>query len=83
MAGGSQCPDDIAQENALLRARLRVLEDALDNMIPGLCVFDADRRIAVCNPHFSELLGFPEGTIRPGMTSRELVEKGKESEGKE
>ncbi|MBO9602487.1 MAG: EAL domain-containing protein [Novosphingobium sp.] len=76
MAGGKQCPDDLAQENERLRARLRVLEDAIDNMIPGLCVFDADRRIAACNPRFSELLGFPEGTIGPGMTSRELVEKG-------
>ncbi|WEK46775.1 MAG: EAL domain-containing protein [Candidatus Andeanibacterium colombiense] len=76
MASQAYYPADLAQENELLRARLRVLEDALDHMAPGLCVFDAERRISVCNPRFSEVLGFPEGAIHPGMTTLELVEKG-------
>ena len=76
MASDAQKLADMAQENDLLRARLRVLEDALQNMPPGLCMFDAERRLAVCNERFSETLGFPPGAIRVGMTSLEMAKAG-------
>ncbi|MEW9616413.1 EAL domain-containing protein [Shinella sp. S4-D37] len=52
------------------------LDLALENMSQGLCLFDKDERLLLANKRYSELFGFPEGRIRPGMTLREIVDQG-------
>ncbi len=35
------------------------LEAALENMVQGLCLFDADRRLTIANRRFAEMFGIP------------------------
>jgi len=52
------------------------LDLALENMSQGLCLFDKDERLLLANKRYSEIFGFPEGRIQPGMTLREIVDQG-------
>jgi methyl-accepting chemotaxis protein/PAS domain-containing protein len=54
---------------ALHSRRMRI---ALDNMSQGLCMFDRDERLVVCNRRYKELYGLGD-TIGPGTTLRQLL----------
>ncbi|GAN49818.1 MULTISPECIES: bifunctional diguanylate cyclase/phosphodiesterase [Methylobacterium] len=45
---------------------------ALDNMIQGLCLFDADRRLVVMNQRFAELYAVPRHLREPGAKAEDL-----------
>ncbi len=64
----------LMEENARLRERVQLLEDAIETMNPGLCMFDPEGRIALSNRRYAEVIGQPPDKIRPGMSMRELVE---------
>ncbi len=64
---------DLKRQNQALQARLALVESALEHMHQGLCVFDPDGRIALCNRRFAEALQLPADEIRPGLTLRQLV----------
>jgi diguanylate cyclase (GGDEF)-like protein len=49
------------------------LDTALDNMSHGLCLFDAQGRLAVVNARYFEIFHLPPGSIRPGITIQELI----------
>ena len=69
----------LAEEYDALRARLHLLEDALDNVRHGLCVFDSAGKIAFCNRRYSEAIGLPAEKIRPGLPVRDLIAMGMEA----
>jgi diguanylate cyclase (GGDEF)-like protein len=48
-------------------------EIALNNMARGLSMFDADRRLIVCNAVYRELYELPEDLTRPGTHIADLV----------
>jgi diguanylate cyclase (GGDEF)-like protein len=48
-------------------------DTALNNMPHGLCMFDAERRIAVCNKRLGVLLGVPPEIASNRPSARELV----------
>jgi signal transduction histidine kinase len=50
------------------------LEVALANMDQGLCMYDADQRLILCNRRYLELYRLPPDLIRPGITLREIME---------
>uniref|UniRef100_UPI000F7F8AFD bifunctional diguanylate cyclase/phosphodiesterase n=1 Tax=Altericroceibacterium xinjiangense TaxID=762261 RepID=UPI000F7F8AFD len=56
-----------------LRARLHLLEEAVENVRHGLCVFDAEGRIAFCNSRYPEVIGLPAERVVPGLPARELI----------
>jgi diguanylate cyclase (GGDEF)-like protein/PAS domain S-box-containing protein len=66
----------LEQENEALSARLRLLEDALENMSHGLSMFDADARLVVHNRRYCDVVALSEEQVRPSMTYRELIELG-------
>jgi diguanylate cyclase (GGDEF)-like protein/PAS domain S-box-containing protein len=45
---------------------------ALNNMLQGLVMFDADERIVVCNSRFIEMFGLTRDVVKPGCSLREL-----------
>jgi len=51
--------------------RMRV---ALDNMSQGLCMFDRNERLVVCNTRYMDMYKLPPGIARPGMTLAGLLE---------
>ncbi len=57
---------DLAEQNKRLDA-------ALTNMSQGLCMYEADGRLAISNPRFAEIYGLPKDKVLPGMTTYDLV----------
>jgi PAS domain S-box-containing protein len=57
-----------------LRTQYARFDAALNNMIQGLCMFDADQRLIVCNERYLEMYGFSPDVVRPGITLREIME---------
>jgi signal transduction histidine kinase len=51
----------------------RRLESALAQLRSGLAVFDTERRLALSNPAYEELIGLPRGALRPGMEHAEVM----------
>jgi diguanylate cyclase (GGDEF)-like protein len=47
---------------------------ALNNMIHGLCMYDADMRLIVCNSRYAEMYAIPVELTRPGTSYRAIVE---------
>jgi len=61
----------IRQRLAGQNRRMRV---ALDNMSQGLCMFDRDERLVVCNQRYRELYDLPEHAAAPGTSLIGLLE---------
>jgi diguanylate cyclase (GGDEF)-like protein len=49
-------------------------DTALDHMSQGLCMFDRDQKILVCNKRYAEMYGLTREQTRPGTTLREIVQ---------
>jgi len=47
---------------------------ALNNMSQGLCFFDGEQRLIVCNRRYTEMYGIDPERVRPGTTLREIVD---------
>jgi len=47
---------------------------ALANMPSGLCMFDQDQRLLVCNDRYIDMYGIPRELARPGTPFRAIVE---------
>jgi diguanylate cyclase (GGDEF)-like protein len=62
----------LAQKNKL--EQLNTWFDiALNNMVRGLSMFDADQRLIVCNQRYREIYELPEELTRPGTPLSEIV----------
>src|SRR4051794_21679078 len=62
-----------AQEEAL-RIRNLQFDTAINNMSQGLCFFDADHKLIVCNDRFIEMYDIPPGRVGPGTPLTEIVD---------
>jgi diguanylate cyclase (GGDEF)-like protein len=51
-----------------------LFDTALKNMAHGLCMFDADQRLVVCNGRYGEMYGLSPDLINPGTTLRAILE---------
>jgi diguanylate cyclase (GGDEF)-like protein/PAS domain S-box-containing protein len=49
------------------------LDVALNNMTQGLCMFDADAKLVLCNERYMEMYGLTPETAKVGITLRDLV----------
>ena len=62
-----------AQEETL-RVRNFQFDTAINNMSQGLCFFDSDHRLIVCNDRFVEMYDIAPECVRPGMSLIEIVD---------
>lgn len=53
-------------------------EAALSNMAQGLCMFDANGRLLVCNRRYLEIYGFSDEVVKPGITLKRVLEHSQE-----
>ena len=54
------------QQEEALRIRNFQFDTAINNMSQGLCFFDADHKLIVCNERFLELYDIPASKVGPG-----------------
>ncbi len=70
-----------AAENALRESQKEVLrkssqlELALATISQGLCMFDAEQRVVVCNEQYASMYGLSRDDTKPGTTLREILER--------
>src|SRR6202453_1561133 len=60
-----------AQRDGLQQAKR--FEIALNSMLHGLCMFDADDRLIVCNERYARMYSLPPALTLPGASWRDIV----------
>jgi diguanylate cyclase (GGDEF)-like protein len=83
--GKGDCPPPVSQVarggriDALLKQKKKLerlntwFEIALNNMVRGLSMFDADQRLIVCNESYREMYALPEELTRPGTPLADIL----------
>ncbi|MEO1331382.1 MAG: PAS-domain containing protein, partial [Pseudomonadota bacterium] len=56
-----------------LRRKSMMFETALNNMVQGLCMFDADQTLIVCNKRYLEMYRFSPEVVKPGIKLHEIM----------
>src|ERR1700682_1928384 len=51
------------------------LDAALNNMVQGLCMFDAEHRLVLCNDRYLEMFGVSRESVVPGIGVLELLQR--------
>jgi diguanylate cyclase (GGDEF)-like protein len=59
------------RESELERQNMR-FEAAVNNMWQGLCMFDADKRLVICNEDYARMYKLPPELVRPGTSINEI-----------
>ncbi|HVX80209.1 MAG TPA: PAS-domain containing protein, partial [Devosiaceae bacterium] len=62
-----------AREAALAQEAMR-FEAAVNNMAQGLAMFDADRRMVICNSTFAAMYSLPPALVQPGTPLDAILE---------
>ena len=64
----------LTERDAIISAHNLRFESALNNMTQGLCFFDGEERLIVCNRRYLELYGLNAERVRPGVTLGEILD---------
>jgi signal transduction histidine kinase len=56
-----------------LHAKHKQFDVALNNMIQGLCMFDSDQRLIVCNRQYLDMYGFSADVVKPGIALADIM----------
>ena len=62
----------IRRQLSLEQTNLR-FDTALENMTHGLCMFDADKRLVICNDRYGSLYRLPPELLRAGTTHEAII----------
>jgi diguanylate cyclase (GGDEF)-like protein/PAS domain S-box-containing protein len=62
------------QSKRKLRGQQMLLDTALENMSQGLCMFNADGRIMLCNEHYARMMGSSPASLK-GLSLLDLLLK--------
>jgi diguanylate cyclase (GGDEF)-like protein/PAS domain S-box-containing protein len=60
---------------AALEAQMRRYETAIDKISQGICFFDADQRLILCNRRYAEIYHLAPEDVKPGTTLRAITER--------
>jgi diguanylate cyclase (GGDEF)-like protein/PAS domain S-box-containing protein len=64
----------LREREAELQAQNLRFDAALKNMAHGLCMFDRNEQLIVCNERYSEIYGLTPDLAKPGVTLRAILE---------
>ena len=81
LVGYAKITRDITRQKAdsdRIAAITQNLDLALENMSQGICLFDRDERLILCNGRYREMFKFPNGFVTPGLSYWDIVRKGYE-----
>ncbi|MBR1173434.1 EAL domain-containing protein [Bradyrhizobium sp. KB893862 SZCCT0404] len=67
----------LLEQHRLSRERLTLekqrLDRAVNNMTQGLLLFDADRRMVVCNQRYIDMYGLSTTVVKPGCSFHDII----------
>ncbi|MFK4728041.1 putative signal transduction protein with EAL and GGDEF domain [Bradyrhizobium niftali] len=64
----------LSEEGARATAYAERFDTALNNMSHGLCFFDQEQRLIVCNRQYLEIYDLDPEVVRPGMRLNDIVD---------
>ena len=64
---------ELLQRKAELEQVNLRLDVALNNMTHGLCMFDAERKLIICNARYATMYGLPEYLWKPGTALEDIL----------
>ena len=64
----------LLEQEARLKALNQQFNAALNNMSQGLCMFDADKRVVICNQRYRDIYGLAASETRAGTSLRSILE---------
>jgi signal transduction histidine kinase len=64
---------DLLRISKQLHARNVHFDSALNNMIQGLCMFDKEQRLIVCNRRYLDMYGFSPDVVKTGIQLRDIM----------
>ena len=66
-----------ARKSAAVQTQMAIhykrFNSAMDNIVQGVALFDADMRLITCNRRYAEIYGLPDEITRPGAASAEGI----------
>ena len=65
----------LQQREEDLHARNLLLDTALEHMSQGVCMYDENQRIVVCNERYARLYGLTIDDVKPGTRRSEVAER--------
>lgn len=65
---------ELREREAELRAQNLRFDAALENMAHGLCMFDKDERVIVCNERYTKMYGLTREQAKTGTSLRSILE---------
>jgi len=65
---------ELLERKAQLESVIVQLDVALNNMTHGLCMFNAERRLIVCNARYARMFALPPELTKPGTSLEEIAD---------
>ena len=62
------------QREAELSSQNQRFDAAINNMVQGLCMFDQNKRLVVCNEQYARMYGLSADQVKVGTTLRAILE---------
>jgi PAS domain-containing protein len=69
----SQVQQQVEGSQKELQQQKLTLNTAINNMGEGLCMFDAGKRLVVCNDRYAEMYQLPPGMLKVGTSHHEII----------
>ena len=66
--------DELHARQSQLHIQNMRFDTAMTHMTQGLCMFDGEQRLVVCNRRFAELYAMTADELKPGTTLSEIIE---------
>lgn len=65
--------DEIERISGALDKTSAHFNEALNNMIQGLCMFDNEQKLILCNRRYLEMYGFSSEVVKPGIQIADIM----------
>ena len=69
----SQAQQQVEGSQKELQQQKLMLDTAINNMGEGLCMFDAEKRLVVCNDRYARMYRLPPELLKTGTPHREII----------
>ena len=64
----------LKEQEEQLRRQYHMLDAALNNIVQGLAMFDAQHRLVLCNSRYAEIYKLEPWQVQPGTTLKQIIE---------
>ena len=64
----------VNQQKLMLHTRNLQFDIAINNITQGLCFFDGDQQLVICNNRYLEMYDLDPVSVLPGITLREIID---------